>query len=148
MINAHLKKHGQTIPGFVKGGDLGLAMVSHEENKGYGNSLTAPVDIVAEKYAKHLPLSLSETVATGLRADDVMISVVSIHLTTYEFQFMNRQMQLESPTNITEEIYEVACRIFRKPRDGKTPIWKIGTHAAKVQENAGRPYQRKESMLR
>lgn len=147
MINAHLKKHGQTIPGFVKGGDLDPAMVSHEEYKGCGNSLTAPMDIVTEEYEKHLLLSVSETVATRLRADDVMISVVSIHLTTYEFQFMNRQMQLESPTNITEEIYEVACRIFRKPWDGKTPIRQIGAPAAKVQENAGRPYQRKESLL-
>lgn len=140
MVGAHLKKHGQTIQGFARGGDLDPAMVSHEANKGYGNSLTAPVDIVTAEYAKHLLLSLSETVGTRLRADGVMISVVSVHLTTYEFQRVNKQMQLESPTNITEEIYEAACQVFCKLWDGKTPIRQIGVHTAKVQEKAGRQY--------
>ena len=140
MISAHLKKHGQTIQGFARGGDLDPAMISHEANKGYGNSLTAPVDIVTEEYAKHLLLSLSETVGARLRADNVMVSVASVHLTTCEFKRMNKQMQLESPTNITEEIYEAACRILDKLWDKKTPIRQIGVHTSKVQENAGRQY--------
>ncbi len=140
MIHAHLKKHGQTIQGFAKGGDLDPAMISHEANKGYGNSLTAPVDIVTEEYARHLLLSLSETVGARLRADKVMVSVVSVHLTTCEFKRMNRQMQLDSPTNITEEIYGAACLILDKLWDKKTPIRQIGVHTSKVQENAGHQY--------
>lgn len=140
MISAHLKKHGQTIQGFARGGDLDPAMISHEANKGYGNSLTAPVDIVTEEYAKHLLLSLSETVGARLRADDVAVSVVSLHLTTCEFKRMNRQMQLDSPTSITEEIYEAACRILDRLWDKKTPIRQIGVHTSKVQENVGHQY--------
>lgn len=140
MISAHLKKHGQTIQGFARGGDLDPAMISHEANKGYGNSLTAPVDIVTEEYAKHLLLSLSETVGARLRADGVAVSVVSVHLTTCEFKRMNKQMQLDSPTNITEEIYEAACLVFHKLWDKKTPIRQIGVHTSKVQENAARQY--------
>ena len=140
MISAHLKKHGQTIQGFARGGDLDPAMISHEANKGYGNSLTAPVDIVTEEYAKHLLLSLSETVGARLRADGVVVSVVSVHLTTCEFKRMNKQMQLDSSTNITEEIYEAACLVFHKLWDKKTPIRQIGVHTSKVQENAARQY--------
>ena len=140
MISAHLKKHGQTIQGFARGGDLDPAMVFHEANKGYGNSLTAPVDIVTEEYARHLLLSLSETVGARLRADDVMVSVVSVHLTTCEFKRTNKQMQLDSPTNITEEIYEAACLILEKLWDKKTPIRQIGVHTSKVQDGAVRQY--------
>lgn len=140
MISAHLKKHGQTIQGFARGGDLDPAMISHEANKGYGNSLTAPVDIVTEEYAKHLLLSLSETVGARLRADGVAVSVVSLHLTTCEFKRMNKQMQLDSPTSITEEIYEAACRILDRLWDKKTPIRQIGVHTSKVQENVGHQY--------
>lgn len=140
MISAHLKKHGQTIQGFARGGDLDPAMVFHEANKGYGNSLTAPVDIVTEEYARHLLLSLSETVGARLRADDVMVSVVSVHLTTCEFKRTNKQMQLDSPTNITEEIYEAACLILGKLWDKKTPIRQIGVHTSKVQDGAVRQY--------
>mgnify|MGYP002509768778 FL=1 len=140
MIRALLKKHGQTIQGFARGGDLEPGMVSHEANKGYGNSMTAPVDVVTEEYAKHLLLSLSETVGTRLRADGVMVSVVSVHLTTCEFQRMNKQMQLDSPTNITEEIYGAACQVFDRLWDKKTPVRQLGVHTSKVQENAGRQY--------
>ncbi|MDE6212319.1 MAG: DNA polymerase IV [Lachnospiraceae bacterium] len=140
MIRAHLKKHGQTIQGYARGVDLDPGMVSHEANKGYGNSLTAPVDIVTEEYARHLLLSLSETVGARLRADNVMISVVSVHLTTFEFKRMNKQMQLDSPTNITEEIYEAACQILSRLWDKKTPIRQMGVHTSKVEENAARQY--------
>ena len=140
MIRAHLKKHGGTIQNFARGGDLDFDMITHEANKGYGNSLTAPVDIVTEEYAKHLLLSLSETVGARLRSDGVMIGVVSVHLTTCEFQHMNKQMQLDSPTNTTEEIYEAACQILEKLWNQKTPVRQIGVHTSKVQEDAARQY--------
>lgn len=142
MIRAHLKKHGETIQGLAKGGDLDQTMITHEANKGYGNSLTAPVDIVTEDYAKHLLLSLCETVGTRLRSDGVTVRVVSVHLTTYEFQHMGKQMQLDSPTNITKEIYEAACRILDKLWDQKTPVRQIGVHTSKVcgKEDAARQY--------
>lgn len=140
MIRSLLKKHGQTIQGFARGDDLDPAMIFREANKGYGNSMTAPVDVVTEEYARHLLLSLSETVGARLRNDGVMISVVSVHLTTCEFKRMNKQMQLDSPTNITEEIYEAACLIFGKLWDKKTPLRQLGIHTTKVQEDAARQY--------
>lgn len=69
-----------------------------------------------------------------------MASVVSVHLTTCEFKRMNKQMQLDSPTNITEEIYDAACQIMSRLWDKKTPIRQIGVHTSKVQENAACPY--------
>ncbi len=140
MIRAHLKKHGQAIQGYARGGDLDPGMVSHEANKGYGNSLTTPVDIVTEEYARHLLLSLSETVGARLRADKVMASEIGIHLTTCEFKKMSKQMQFSSPTNITEEIYEAACQLFDKLWDKKTPLRLLGVRTSKVQEEAARQY--------
>ncbi|MCM1415065.1 MAG: DNA polymerase IV [bacterium] len=140
MIRSLLKKHGQTIQSYARGGDLDLSMISHEANKGYGNSLTAPEDIVTEEYARHLLLSLSETVGARLRSDGVMIGVVSVHLITCEFRRMNKQMQLDSPTNITEEIYRAACQAFDKLWDKKTPLRQLGVHTTKVQEDAARQY--------
>lgn len=140
MIRSLLKKHGQTIQGFARGVDLEPAMIFHEANKGYGNSMTAPVDIVTEEYARHLLLSLSETVGARLRNDGVMASVVSVHVTTCEFKRMNKQMQMDSPTNITEEIYEAACQLFGRLWDKRTPLRQLGVHTSKVQEEAARQY--------
>ena len=140
MIRAHLKTMGTVVQSYARGGDLEPYMYTHEANKGYGNSLTAPQDITTYEYANHLLLSLCETVGVRLRTDDVKISVVSVHITTYEFLYSNKQMQLLSPTDVTEEIYHAACRVFRLLWDGMTPIRQIGVHTSKVQSDVGRQY--------
>lgn len=140
LIKAHLKKPGQIIQGYARGEDLEPFMYTHESNKGYGNSLTAPVDVTSIEYGKHLILSLCETVGTRLRADNVVISTVSVHITTNEFMYSNRQMQLASATNVTEEIYRAACHIFECLWDKKTPLRQLGVHTSKVQIDTGRQY--------
>ena len=140
MIRAHLKTMGTVVQSYARGGDLEPYMYTHEANKGYGNSLTAPQDITTYEYANHLLLSLCETVGVRLRTDDVKISVVSVHITTYEFQYFNKQTQLLSPTDVTEEIHHAACKVFRLLWDGKTPIRQIGVHTSKVQTDVGRQY--------
>lgn len=140
VIKAYLKKPGLIVQNYARGGDLELYMFTHEANKGYGNSLTAPRDIETEEYAKHLLLSLCETVGARIRADYVKISVVAVHITTYEFQYSNKQMQLMTPTDVTEEIYIAACKVFERLWDRRTPIRQIGVGTSKVQEDAGRQY--------
>lgn len=140
MIRAHLKTPGKIIQSYARGEDLQPYMFTHEANKGYGNSLTAPVDVVTEEYAKHLMLSLCETVGMRLRSDNVKISVVSVHITTFEFQYTHKQMRLLTPTDVTEEIYTAACQIFKKIWDGRTPLRQIGVHTSKVESDAGRQY--------
>ena len=140
IIKAHLKTMGQVVQSYARGGDLEPYMYTHEANKGYGNSMTAPQDITTYEYADHLLLSLCETVGVRLRTDDVKVSVVSVHITTYEFLYSNKQMQLFSPTDVTEEIYHAACKVFRLLWDGRTPIRQIGVHTSKVQSDVGRQY--------
>ncbi|MBQ8298837.1 MAG: DNA polymerase IV, partial [Clostridia bacterium] len=81
-----------------------------------------------------------ETVGARLRTDGVKISVISVHITTYQFQYSNKQMQLMSATDVTEEIYRATCLVFEHLWDKKTPIRQIGVHTSKVQEDAGRQY--------
>lgn len=140
MIKAHLKTPGKIIQEYARGGDLQPYMFTHDANKGYGNSLTAPQDITTMEYARHLLLSLCETVGARLRADNVKVSVVSVHLTTFEFAYFGKQMQLLSPTDVTEEIFINACKVFEQLWDRHTPIRQIGVHTGKVQSDAGRQY--------
>ena len=140
MLRAHLKTPGSIIQGYARGEDLQPYMFTHDANKGYGNSLTAPQDIMTQEYARHLLLSLCETVGARLRADHVKISVVAVPITTFEFQYSNKQMQLLSPTDVTEEIYAAACQVFNRLWDRRTPIRQIGVHTSKVQADAGRQY--------
>ena len=140
MIKAHLKTPGMIIRDYARGGDLQPYMFTHDANKGYGNSLTAPQDITTVAYARHLLLSLCETVGARLRTDRVKVSVISVHITTFEFAYSNKQMQLLSPTDVTEEIFINACKVFDKLWDKHTPIRQIGVHTGKVASDAGRQY--------
>ncbi len=141
MIRAHLKLPGQIIQGYARGEDIQPWMFAGETGKGYGNSLTAPVDVVTKEYAEHLLLSLCETVGMRLRADGVKISVVSVHITTCEFQRSSRQMQLLTPTDVTEEIYEAARLVLGELwHTDDPPIRQIGVHTSKVERGAGRQY--------
>lgn len=140
VIKACLKLPGQIVQGYTRGKDLEPYMFGHETNKGYGNSLTAPVDITSTEYVDHLLLSLCETVGTRLRNDNVKVSVTSVHITTCEFSHENRQMQFLTATDVTEEIFRVACQVFDKLWDKRTPVRQIGVHTSVVQPDAGRQY--------
>lgn len=140
MIKSNLKTPGQIVQGYARGMDLQPFVFQHEANKGYGNSMTAPQDITTVEYAQQLMLSLCETIGMRLRMDGVQIQEVSVHITTYDFQYYSHQKKLLTVTNVTEEIYRAACEVFEALWDRCTPIRQIGVHTGRVQTEAGRQY--------
>ena len=79
-------------------------------------------------------LSLAETVGRRLRKDDAQIEVVSISIRFYDFSYISHQCVLRSPTNITKEIHDAACRLFDELWDG-TPIRHLGVHTGRVRRD-------------
>ena len=135
MLKSHMKSQGEIIWNYAWGNDLMPYIYHNEFNKGYGNSLTAPSDVRTIAYAREILLSLSETIGIRLRADDAKISCISVSITTCEFEYFTKQMQLLSVTDITEEIYLNACKVFDmmwKEEGGNVPIRQLGIHTSKV----------------
>lgn len=102
--------------------------------------MTALKDVTTSEFAKLLLLSLCETVGARLRADGVKIRMVSIHITAFDFQYSSTQMQLPTPTDVTEEIYQAACRLLDMHWDKATAIRQIGVHTSKVETDAACQY--------
>lgn len=140
ILRQHMKKQGEVIWNYANGNDLLPYIYSQEINKGYGNSMTAPMDIEDAVYAKHIILSLCETVGMRLRADNVKIACVSVSIVTCLFEHGSKQKQLLSATDITEEIYNVACSVFDMLWDGHSSIRQIGVHTSKVVDEGVRQY--------
>lgn len=137
MLHSMLKSHGDLIWEFANGmGDLMDKVTEHPINKGYGNSLTVPFDIRDNPTAKQVLLSLTETVATRIRADHAYISVVAVSIVDYEFHHSTKQMTLVSATNITNQIYDAACSLFDELWD-HTPIRQLGVHTSKATAESG-----------
>jgi len=102
-------------------------------NKGYGNSVTIPFDVYTEEIAKLVLLSLSETVAARLRADKVRAEVLAVGIKRSDFSYSSHQITLKTPTNITSEVYKLACKAFVEHWDGAA-IRHLGIHTSRIKD--------------
>lgn len=131
VLRSALKKHGEVIWDFANGRDVSVVEAVPADNKGYGNSTTIAFDVTDAGTAKMVLLSLAETVGRRLRKDEARVEVVAISIRFYNLTYASHQMVLFSPTNITKEIHEAACRLFDELWDG-TPIRHLGVHTGRV----------------
>lgn len=131
VLRTALKKHGEVIWNFANGRDVSVVEPEPLDNKGYGNSTTIAFDVTDAKTARMVLLSLAETVARRLRKDGVRIELVSISIRFQDLSYASHQCVLQAATNITEEIYGAACKLFEELWDG-TPIRHLGVHTGRV----------------
>ena len=138
VLYSHFKKHGYVIHDFANGIDnSALDLDTEGPNKGYGNSLTTPVDITEIEDAKPYLLQLAETVSARLREDHVKISVVAVSIRDCDLVFYNHQMKLRNATDLTAEIYEAACQCLAEMWSGY-PLRHFGIHTSKVELDSTR----------
>ena len=139
ILHFHFKKHGEVIYNYANGIDNTSFEREPVKNKGYGNSITLSSDLTDAKIAKQIILSLCETVAARIRADKAYIGVVSVSIVNFEFSHSSRQVTLDSPTNVTEKIYETACMLFDNLWDN-TPIRLLGVNTSHATDTAFEQY--------
>ena len=138
VIRKRLGKHGETIWYYANGRNAEMVTPEPEENKGYGNSTTTSEDVITHFSAYQILLGLCETVAARMRQDGKFGSCISVHLRTNEFRHFSHQTVINGATNITTEIFEIACRIFDEAWDGETPLRQLGVQVTKL---TWEPYQ-------
>ena len=131
LLKTVLKKHGEVIWNFANGRDAAKLEAEPVDNKGYGNSTTLSFDVTDAQTAKSVLLSLTETVGIRLRRDHARIEVVSVTVRYNDFSENSHQMALRAATNITNEIYDVACKLFDELWDGN-PIRLLGVSTSKA----------------
>lgn len=133
LLRSHLKKHGEVIWDFANGIDVSDVTSKSTENKGYGNSTTISFDVKDAQTAKTILLSLAEKVSARLRENAAKIEVISVQIRYSDLTRNSHQCVLESGTNVTDEIYQTACRLFDEFWDG-TPIRLLGIQTSKISE--------------
>ncbi len=137
FLRKKLNKHGQTIWQFANGYATDLVLSRPAENKGYGNSITLPQNIVTEAEARKVLLSLCETVGMRLRRDAMKGSCVAVQLRTDQFLDYGHQLCLDYATDITQELYQASCLAFRQAWRGQ-PLRQLGIQVSRVSHEAYR----------
>ncbi|MFQ9463750.1 MAG: hypothetical protein ACLR09_01895 [Gallintestinimicrobium sp.] len=135
-----MKKHGLALQEYARGHESAGMFDMDAENKGCGNSVTTPEDVTDPAYARQILLSLCETVGIRLRAEHKKAGGVSVGMRTAGFENSSRQMQLESSTDVTEEIYRAAWTLLMRMWDGKKPLRLLNVTATRLTEFEYRQY--------
>ena len=138
VLKKRMGKHGETVWHFANGRNADMVTPEPAENKGYGNSITTPKDVVTRQQGYQVLLSLCETVGMRMRKDGQCGSCVSIHLRTYEFQHSSHQMMLPGATNMTQELFEAACKLLDEAWDAQVPLRQMGVQVTRLSKE---PYQ-------
>lgn len=137
-VKRRLGKHGETIWHYANGRNANMVTPEPAENKGYGNSVTTATDVTTSQEGYQVLLSLCETVAMRMRKDGKCGSCISVHLRTNEFEHFSHQTMIHGATNITQTIFQTACRILDEAWDAQTPLRQLGVQVTRLSEE---PYQ-------
>lgn len=125
------KSHGTLMWEYANG--IAPAEVCSDTGKlkGVGNSTTLPKDVKEAAEAKQVLLSLAEQVCARLRKSAQLAQSVTVEIKYHTFQSCSHQGPLLFPTNTTQSIYELSCRLFDELWDG-TPIRLLGIRTGKL----------------
>ncbi|MGN0481676.1 MAG: DNA polymerase thumb domain-containing protein [Lachnospiraceae bacterium] len=132
ILEAHFKKHGRMIWEYANGIDNSPIETKKQEGKSYGNEMTVPFDVTGYDTAKHIIMSLAETLCARLRKIGVKATSLAVSYTDGDFNRKSRQCILDNPADTVSIITENAMVLLKEMWDGKNPLRLIGVHAVKI----------------
>lgn len=127
-------KPGEMLWRFANGQDLSPVMPGAQSSaiKSIGNSTTVPRDLQNENEAKQVFYILAESVAERLRAHGFCAREVSVGLRDTELHWYDRQVTLERPTDLAEELCQTALSLLRQHYDWQRPLRSVGIRAGRL----------------
>ena len=120
LLQRLFKSHGILIRQYANGIDPTPVVPNGEiPQKGLGNSTTVDHDVSTAEEAHMILLALTERVAGRLRRIKKFARIVSVTVTSSEFMRYGHQIKLDSPTDITSEIFLYVRRLFDEVWQGE-----------------------------
>ena len=135
LIRSHLKKQGEAVWNYANGFDSRPVQAESAQTKSYGNETTLAKDVTDFDEARAVLLSLSESVAARLRADQIKAFCITVKYTDYQFINQSHQKMLASSTNVTEEIYQTAICLLSEMWRSRIPLRLLGVSASHLDDN-------------
>lgn len=115
ILRDKFKSYGKIIKDYANGIDNSQIRKSYNlDIKGIGNSTTIAYDIINEKEAFNILLSLTESVALRLRESKKLCSVVVVSIKTSNFIHYSHQKKIATSTDSTNLIFNEVKSCFRE----------------------------------
>ena len=119
------EKTGRQLYQYARGIDNSPVLAQAEESKGFSVEKTFNDDIVSVEQVLPILLEQCDIVATRMRRKGKKCSCISVIFRTLDFKNRSHQTSLSSATDVTDEIYENARRLFLEFWKGQ-PLRLIG----------------------
>ena len=119
------EKTGHQLYQYARGIDNSPVLAQAEESKGFSVEKTFNDDIVSVEQVLPILLEQCDIVATRMRRKGKKCSCISVTVRTLDFKNRSHQTSLSSATDVTDEIYENARRLFLEFWKGQ-PLRLIG----------------------
>lgn len=119
------EKTGHQLYQYARGIDNSPVLAQAEESKGFSVEKTFNDDIVSVEQVLPILLEQCDIVATRMRRKGKKCSCISVTFRTLDFKNRSHQTSLSSATDVTDEIYENARRLFLEVWKGQ-PLRLIG----------------------
>ena len=119
------EKTGRQLYQYARGIDNSPVLAQAEESKGFSVEKTFNDDIVSVEQVLPILLEQCVIVATRMRRKGKKCSCISVTFRTLDFKNRSHQTSLSSATDVTDEIYENARRLFLEFWKGQ-PLRLIG----------------------
>ena len=123
-LSSKLGKHGLLIHDYANGIDESPVLRSFErgQTKSVGNGITFSRDLKGESDIKTALIGLSDTVAGRLRKHGLKASGVKVDIRDPEFKTISRQKQLETATDLAEELSRAALDVMKESWNFSRPV--------------------------
>ena len=125
-------KMGEHLHRYANGIDTSPVLAESEEAKGYGNSTTLARDLTTAEKAYPILLSLADSCASRMRNDGQKATCISVTIRDTAFRDRSHQQHLSHATDITSEIYDIACHLFNDLWDRKMPLRLLGVSLSQL----------------
>lgn len=131
------KSYGEMIHNYANGIDSSTIDINKKyKHKNMGNSTTISFDVEDKETAHRILLSLCETLGMRLRKHNNYCNVVSVSIKNSDFLNYSKQRKIRNPTNSTNELYKISCKLFDELWYGE-PIRHLAINTSIVNENFG-----------
>lgn len=129
-------KAGEQLHNYANGIDDSPVDDSPREVKSYGHSITVEENVTDIKTARSLLLSLTDAAASRMRAGGCKAYNISVNIRDSAFKNRSHQRSLNSPTDVTQDIYSVVKELFSEIWHGE-PLRLLGVTLSDLTKDGG-----------
>lgn len=129
-------KAGEQLHNYANGIDDSPVRDTPREVKSYGHSITVEENVTDLKTAQSLLLSLTDAAASRMRAGGKKAYNISVNIRDSAFKNRSHRRELNSPTDVTLDIYEVVKQLFSELWRGE-PLRLLGVSLSDLTDGDG-----------